>query len=73
MYPTQGPVGKQVIVNGQGFGQYACVTISFNGKIVQQTQVSGMYGGMVAGLFNVPAGTADGTYNVVVKDSAVIP
>jgi len=69
LYPTQGPVGKQVIVNGQGFGQYASVTITFNGKIVQQTQVAGMYGGMVAGLFNVPAGTADGTYNVVVKDS----
>ena len=69
LYPTQGPVGKQVIVNGQGFGQYASVTITFNGKIVQQTQVTGMYGGLVAGLFNVPAGTADGTYNVVVTDS----
>jgi hypothetical protein len=69
LYPTQGPVGKQVIVNGLGFGQYATVTISFNGKVVQQTQVTGMYGGMVAGLFTVPAGTADGTYNVVVKDS----
>lgn len=70
LFPTQGPVGKQVIVNGQGFADYQSVTISFNGKIVQQTQVSGMYGGMVSGLFNVPAGTADGTYNVVVKDSA---
>ena len=69
LYPTQGPVGKQVIVNGLGFGQYASVTISFNGKVVQQTQVTGMYGGMVAGLFTVPAGTADGTYNVVVTDS----
>ena len=70
LYPTQGPVGKQVIVNGLGFGQYASVTISFNGKIVQQTQVTGMYGGMVAGLFTVPTGTADGTYNVVVTDSS---
>ena len=70
LYPTQGPVGKQVIVNGLGFGQYASVTISFNGKTVQQTQVTGMYGGMVAGLFTVPAGTADGTYNVVVTDSS---
>lgn len=70
LYPTQGPVGKQVIVNGQGFADYASVTISFNGKTVQQTQVSGMYGGIVAGLFKVPAGTADGTYNVVVTDSS---
>ena len=69
LYPTQGPVGKQVIVNGQGFADYASVTITFNGKTVQQTQVSGMYGGIVAGLFKVPAGTADGTYNVVVTDS----
>jgi hypothetical protein len=69
LYPTQGPVGKQVIVNGLGFGQYASVTITFNGKVVQQTQVTGMYGGMVAGLFTVPAGTAEGTYNVVVTDS----
>ena len=70
LFPTQGPVGKQVIVNGQGFADYQTVTISFNGKIVQQTQVSGMYGGIVSGLFNVPTGTADGTYNVVVKDTA---
>ncbi|MGD0450035.1 MAG: hypothetical protein ABSA79_03130 [Candidatus Bathyarchaeia archaeon] len=69
LYPTQGPVGQQVIVNGVGFGQYASVTISFNGKVVQQTQVTGMYGGIVAGLFNVPTGTPDGTYNVVVTDS----
>ena len=70
LYPTQGPVGKQVIVNGQGFASYASVTISFNGKTVQQTQVSGMYGGIVSGLFKVPDGTADGTYNVVVTDSS---
>lgn len=70
LYPTQGPVGKQVIVNGQGFADYQSVTITFNGKVVQQTQVSGMYGGIVNGLFKVPAGTADGTYNVVVTDSA---
>lgn len=69
LYPTQGPVGQQVIVNGQGFGDFASVTISFNGKTVQQTEVSGLYGGIVAGLFNIPAGTPDGTFNVVVTDS----
>ena len=63
-------MANKLLLTGKDLADYASVTISFNGKIVQQTQVSGMYGGIVSGLFNVPAGTADGTYNVVVKDSA---
>jgi hypothetical protein len=71
LVPTQGPVGKTVYVSGSGFADWALVTITFNGKTVQQTQTTGLQGqGMIYGQFTVPAGTADGTYNVVVTDSS---
>ena len=71
LLPSQGPVGTKVSVSGSGFGDYAIVTISFNGKTVQTTQSTGMAGqGIVYGQFTIPAGTTDGSYDVTVTDSS---
>jgi hypothetical protein len=70
LYPTQGSAGSTVTVNGQGFSDSSTVTISFNGQQVQQTFATCYNGGLVYGKFIIPASTADGTYNVTVKDTA---
>ena len=71
LFPSQGPAGTNVVVSGFGFGDYALVTISFNGKNVQTTQTGGMAGqGIVSGQFTVPTGTANGIYDVTVTDTS---
>ena len=71
LYPTQGPAGSTVAVNGQGFGDSAAVTILFNGQQVQTTYATGLAGqGLVYGKFTVPASTADGNYTVTVQHTA---